>query len=338
MKLLIVTQKVDAADSNLGFFVRWIEEFARKCERIAVIANEVHKDAQGYMPDNVALFSLGKEDGASRVEKFRRYRKLLHEQVPVSDRVFFHMCPEYVLVAGWLPRKHSKKTLLWYVHKEVNWKLYIAEKLVDKIFTASKESFRLKSNKVQVVGHGIDTDFFNNGTENAHGLHLVTAGRISPVKDLKTIIGGFLELKKKFGEATLSIIGEPLTEGDCAYRDELIRLFSESVRFKGGMTHKDLPRMYGAATVFLHASKTGSMDKAVLEALASGLTVFTSSEAFSEEIPGVFKFKQGNSEDLAKRICTSFLRGEIVYNEYGREWVKTHHDLRGLIKKIIDSF
>ena len=37
MKLLICTQKVDKNDSVLGFFHRWIEEFAKHCEKVTVI-------------------------------------------------------------------------------------------------------------------------------------------------------------------------------------------------------------------------------------------------------------------------------------------------------------
>ena len=37
MKLLIITQKVDINDDNLGFFHDWIKEFARQVENVIVI-------------------------------------------------------------------------------------------------------------------------------------------------------------------------------------------------------------------------------------------------------------------------------------------------------------
>src|SRR3989338_44123 len=64
MRILIVTQAVDSADSDLGFFHRWIEEFAKRFERVIVICL---KEGQHRLPENVSVYSLGKESGkASR--------------------------------------------------------------------------------------------------------------------------------------------------------------------------------------------------------------------------------------------------------------------------------
>lgn len=378
MRLVIVTQKVDANDRNLGFFVRWIRALAERAE-VTVIANEISPDAWGYVPtDRITLHSLGKEKGVSRITRFFRYLRLLREHLPNSDGVFFHMCPEYVLASHVLPRWFGRKTLLWYVHGTVSWRLRVAALFVDRIFTASPESCRLGSKNVEVVGHGIDVtlppfDFRKNqkggvatttnarptshgrspGGRVAHtngadsnaerekgaaGLQLFTVGRIAPVKDVRTIILGFLELQKKFPEATLSIAGEPITEGDRRYEKELRRAFSSRARFLGGVLHDELPRLYAEATAFVHASRTGSMDKAVLEALAAGLPVFTSSEAFPETIPGVRKFRVGDPKDLADRIAQAYENGALGYNAEAVEWVRKNHSLAKLILKILDFY
>jgi hypothetical protein len=60
MKLLIITQKVDINDPILGFFHRWIEEFAKHCEKITVIC--LYKGTYN-LPNNVKVLSLGKEEG-----------------------------------------------------------------------------------------------------------------------------------------------------------------------------------------------------------------------------------------------------------------------------------
>ncbi len=330
-RLLVITQKVDATDSNLGFFVRWIEELSKRME-ITVIANEVHPDALGYLTDNIHIESLGKERGASRSARFFRYQRLLFQMLPASDGVFFHMCPEYVLAAHMLPKLFRVRTVLWYVHKSVSWRLRVASRLVGAIFTASKESCRLTSKKVEVVGHGIDTAIFTSRNESSSKLHLVTVGRISPIKDLRTIILGFRELQKQFPEAELSIVGEPITSSDREYRKELARYASSNIHFKSfPFGEVFISHPYGA---FVHASRTGSMDKAVLEALAAGLTVFTSSEAFSEEIPGIHRFAESDPEDLAEKIGRAYTSGDIVYTSKGREWVERNHSLQRLIERI----
>ena len=58
MRLLILTQKVDINDNNLGFFHRWIEEFARHCESVIVVCLQ---KGEYHLPPNVKILSLGKE-------------------------------------------------------------------------------------------------------------------------------------------------------------------------------------------------------------------------------------------------------------------------------------
>ena len=62
MRLLIVTQTVDSGDPILGFFHRWIEEFAKHTERIEVICL---REGFHALPANVRVHSLGKERGAA---------------------------------------------------------------------------------------------------------------------------------------------------------------------------------------------------------------------------------------------------------------------------------
>ncbi len=348
MHLLIITQKVDATDSNLGFFVQWIEALSKRME-ITVIANEVHRDARGYLAGNIHIESLGKERGASRISRFRSYRRLLREHLPKVDGIFFHMCPEYVLAAGMLPKSFGKKTLLWYVHREVTWRLLGAAFLVDKIFTASEKSCRLQSKKIEVVGHGIDTKIFSpraHPSADPSALRLITVGRISPVKDIRTLILGFLNLKKRLPAVSLrlAILGEPITESDKRYEAELkgLKAVSPGQFVWGRAHHGNVPEFYlsveSGRTVFVHASRTGSIDKAVLEALAAGLPVFTSSEAFPEEIPGVTKFREGDSADLAEKIACAFEQGRLVIQEKGRAFVREHHSLEHLISRISAFF
>lgn len=336
MRLLIVTQKVDASDGNLGFFVRWLARFAEKAE-LTVIANEV---GAHELPASVRVYSLGKEGGASRLSRVLAYQRILLRLLPNTDGVFFHMCPEYALGAHLLPRLFGVCTVLWYVHKQVSLRLRLATMLVHAVCTASKESFRLQSRKVRVIGHGIDTELFSGKKEKETGLRLLSVGRTAPVKDLRTLLIGFFKLQKKYAEASLSFVGETVTAQDTAYQGELSRAIQEhslqaKARFAGKVLYADLPKLYSEHTLFVHASRTGSVDKVVLEALASGLPVFTSSEAFGEDIPGVWKFPEGEGGKLAEVISRVFESGGIVYTTKGREWVEKHHSQDGLIDAIL---
>lgn len=62
MKLLIITQTVNTEDPVLGFFVRWIEEFAKHAETVEVIC--LKEGSHAFLPSNVRVYSLGKKRGA----------------------------------------------------------------------------------------------------------------------------------------------------------------------------------------------------------------------------------------------------------------------------------
>ncbi|MFZ2555389.1 MAG: glycosyltransferase family 4 protein [Minisyncoccia bacterium] len=270
MKLLICTQAVDENDSDLGFFVAWIREFAAKCESVLVITL---REGKHSLPVNVEIYTLG-------TGRIRRAVELLHiafMRRASYQAVFVHMNPEYVVVSGWLWKLLGKKIALWYTHKSVDFKLRAATLFTDMILTASKESFRLPGSKPVVVGHGIDTDFFTPDTAVQRGTHILSAGRLSKTKNHDLII----RAAQKAGRE-LRIAGEG------PERAELETLAQEGgaqVEFLGGLTQLELRDQYRMAAHFVHASSTGSMDKVVLEAAACDCNVITTVPDLYKDFP-----------------------------------------------------
>jgi glycosyltransferase involved in cell wall biosynthesis len=88
-------------------------------------------------------------------------------------------------------------------------------------------------------------------------------------------------------DMTLRIVGGPLGRADERYdaklRAEVHRLGLEgAVEFTGPMAPADVARCHADAFLHVNVSATGSMDKAVLEALACGRPVLTTNEAFRD--------------------------------------------------------
>lgn len=275
VKLLICTQKVDRNDPALGFFHRWIEEFAKHGEKITVICLEKGKYE---LPSNVSVYSLGKEQGvASRIAYARRFRKLIREHERDYDAVFVHMNPEYIVLGGAFWRRRGKKIVLWYVHKSVTLWLRLAMLFVDAVFTASEESFRLKSKKVRVIGHGIDTIFFSPDPNTVRTATILSVGRLMPSKrhDLAiraAAIGGF----------ALRVVGEG---EERVHLERLAHELRADVHFAGALSQEGVRDEYRRARFLIHASETGSMDKVVLEALATDLPVITTNQELAEILP-----------------------------------------------------
>ena len=342
MKLLIITQKVDINDDNLGSFHSWLEKLAEKAD-IFVIGNYVGKYD---LPENVKVFSLGKEIGVGRLVKIFKYQWFLLKLLPKVDGVFFHMCPEYVLGAHLLPKIFRKKTLLWYTHKSVNWKLRLAEKLTDKIFTASKESFRLPSKKVEVTGHGIDTEKFKvqsskfKSNENSK-FRIISVGRISPVKNYEIMINMAEILKNKNFNFEIKVAGAPILESDKIYFEKLKNLIKEKklggmVEFVGPISNKYIAEFYQSGDLFINLTDTGSLDKAVLEAMACGLKILTSNEAFKNILPEE-NFTKNEPEAVAEKIENLAKSPNLTKDKF-IDYVSANHGLDNLAKRIISFF
>lgn len=347
MKLLVITQKVNENDPILGFFCKWIEKFAKYFDKAEVIALEIGKY---NLPVNVSLHSLGKEQGYG---KLRCILQLAAYSLQLKyDFVFVHMNPEYIALFGWYWKLRGKRTALWYTHKSVTWWLRVAEKFADKIFTASRESFRLPSKKVEIIGHGIDTEIFKpksitynlqpitakrdpvRGTNYA----LLSVGRITPSKDLETILLAIKRLSDEDIKVTLDIVGVPVVDADFEYEKtlrELVRSLhlENNINFLGPKNYQEMPAIYTSHDLLVHTSKTGSVDKVVLESLACGTPAISSSEAF-HDLPEYLRFKENDANDLAQKIRNFFDTKPDISKLI--ESARANNDLDKLIQRIVE--
>ncbi|MDA1263652.1 MAG: glycosyltransferase family 4 protein [Planctomycetota bacterium] len=281
MKLIFVTQVLDADDAVLGFVTRWIEGLAANCERVRVIALEVG-NTQG-LPANVDHRTVGRQGSLRR---WLRYRGQLKEAFADGfDTLLTHMVPRYSVVADGLARKAGAGHFLWYTHKGVDQRLINAVKVVDRVFTASAESMRVDTPKKVVTGHGIDLAPFRDAGPPEEPPRLLSVGRLTASKDPLTLIEALALLRERGHDVSLDWAGGGLAAGDDAYADgvraRIAELdLSEHVRLLGAVPHPKIPVLYRQCTLFVSGSRTGSVDKVVLEAMATGRPVVTCNESF----------------------------------------------------------
>lgn len=335
MKLLIITQKVDENDDNLGFFHGWLEEFSKNIEKIFVISQFV---GNYNLPSNVEVFSLGKENGYSKIRQLFNFYKLLFKNLAKVDAVFVHMIPLWVVLGGPLLKIYRKKVYLWYVHKSVNFTLKLAEKFAEKIFTASKESCRLKSKKIIITGHGIDINNFKSQISNIKypKFKIISGGRITPIKNYDILIEAARILRDKGFDFEIKIGGWPIMKDDKVYFEKLKNLIKENhienkIFFIGAISYYDIAEFYQSGDLFVNLSDTGSLDKMVFEAMASGLFVLTSNEAFKNILPEKY-FVGKNPTEIAEKIIAL---SKTEFDPTLRDYVVKNHGLRQLIIKLI---
>jgi glycosyltransferase involved in cell wall biosynthesis len=331
MKLLIVTQVVDRVHSDLGFFHTWLETFAAACDRVTVVCLQA---GEMSLPPSVTVHSLGKESGTIRLTRLWRFYTFIWRERSQYDAVLVHMNPEYVILGGIFWRIWRKPIALWYVHKHVGFRLRLALMLVHIVFTTSLESFRIPSPKVQVMGHGIpDEAFIGHPPHAGVRKKILMVGRMSRSKGIDV---GVRVLEQLGGSYDLVVVGGEHTIDDMQYRQEIASLITEkqltnNIQFIGAVAPEVVRKYYAEGDIFLHTSTTGSMDKVVLEALAAGLPVVSTGEAF-KEIPGVVYVEPGDIATLANTVKATCSR-EI--STVGVHYVRTTHSLRALVTRIL---
>ncbi|MEM9802790.1 MAG: glycosyltransferase family 4 protein [Planctomycetota bacterium] len=352
MKLVFVTQVLDRDDAVLGFVVRWVEGLARAAERVRVVALDVGR-VDG-LPDNVDWVAIGRQ-GALR--RYLRYRSALRRSFREGfDGLLTHMVPRYSSVAAPWARSAGAPHFLWYTHKGVDERLRRAERVVDGIFTASDASLRIDTPKKIVTGHGIDVQHFDVPVRarSTGAVELLSVGRVTPAKDPLVVVDALARLRSDGRDVTLTWAGGALAPGDEEYGAMVQRAIQERdleerIRFVGAVAYPDVPSLYADADLFVSASRTGSVDKVVLEAMASRLPFVTCNESFpplleaQEGLSGVtgdFAFEPGDAEELAGRIAHWLdldpdergRRAEVV-----RSLVVRDHEVDRLMERLVGT-
>ena len=78
----MITQKVDLDDDILGFTHTWVSKLAERVERLYVLALAVGRHS---LRENVELFSMGKEQGHSRLERLVNFNRVVARLVLNKD-------------------------------------------------------------------------------------------------------------------------------------------------------------------------------------------------------------------------------------------------------------
>lgn len=283
MKLLIVTQVIDTEHPILGFFHRWVEEFAKHYEYVHVICLEAGKH---NLPKNVTVHSLGKEAGKGRFTYLWRFYQLIWSLRQEYDHVFVHMNQIYVILGAPFWWVAGKRVGLWYAHGAVSRSLWVAVQFAHHIFTSTEQGLRIETAKRIIVGQGIDTALFVPlKKEKSAVLQLITVGRIAASKNIDTLLRAAAELRASKIPFHLTIIGPTATGKDEVYKQELKQLcealqLQDTVTWVGAVAQSALPTHLQTADIFIHDGATDSLDKALLEAVLCGCVVVSSNPAY----------------------------------------------------------
>lgn len=347
MKLLFLTQVIDANDAVLGFVPRWIEGLARHCDRVRVVALEAGDTST--LPANVDVRVVGRR---GVVRRYLSYRSFLREALAKDgfDVVLAHMVPRYALVANGPCKRAGAGLYLWYTHAAVDARLRRAIDVVEKVFTASPESLRVDTPRKVVTGHGIDLDHFGSREGGpSTPPRLLAVGRLTRAKDPITVVEAAAILIGRGRDLRLELVGGGLTEMDKEYANQVrVRIESlgltERVELAGNVPYREIPRRYASASVVVNSSHTGSVDKVVLEAMASRRPVVSCNESIPPVLASLgarakdLHFAKGDAGDLADKVEALLDLDVAARDRLGedlRAIVARDHDVDRLMARLV---
>ena len=312
MRLVVLTQVVDADHPVLAQTVDVLRALARRCERLAVLCDRVGRHD---LPEHVVLRTFGSRGRLGRGLAFERALapELLRHR---PDAVLSHMIPVFLTVAAPLAKARRVPLLLWYTHWNASRELRLATRLADRVLSVDRRSFPLDTPKAHGIGHAIDVDLFAPaaGVRREGPLRLLALGRIARWKGHDTLLEAFRLAVEGGLEATLEIRGPELTPDERAHRAELdavIRaspLLAAHARIAEPVPRAEIPALLGAADALVSANQptaSQTLDKVVYEAAACAVPVIASNPAlheFLDQLPVELRFPPRDAAALAERL------------------------------------
>lgn len=307
MNLLMFNLAVDNEHVTLAFGIKWIEKLASKFDHVDVVTMS---KGNYELPANVKVWSVGNEKGYSKFSRFiifylTIFRILRRRKI---DRVFTHMIPIFAVMFWPVAKIIRLKNVMWYAHGAVGKTLKLAHLLVDKVVTSTPEGCRINSNKIIVIGQGVDDSIFNFSSRLPNNeFRLITVGRTSKSKNIELLINAFLTWKpNKYARNTLSIVGAATNPEEAKYEALLKNKYLTKenlgrIKFLGRMDPKGIYDLLKESDLFINLSETGSLDKAIVESMLSGCPVVSSNEAF-KSIALEYGFEECITELSVKHI------------------------------------
>lgn len=320
-RILIITQKVDIDDPFLGFFHRWVEEFAKHFEKITVICLQ---KGEYNLPENVRILSLGKEKltanrrqssafsyqltALRKIKYILNFYKYIARERNNYDAVFVHMNQEYVLLGGIFWKLLGKKIYMWRNHHSGSFLTDIAATFCAKVFCTSKYSYTAKYKKTVLMPVGVDTDkFIKLESLKVHKVKnsVLFLGRFTPSKNVHIFVEALGLLKRQGIDFNADIYGDALP-ADLPYLEGLKKRAQElglldNLKFYKGPIYP-ATKIYNFHEIFVNLSSSGMYDKTIFEAMTCGCLVLASNDNLKGQIDTRFVIDNREAEEVAKRI------------------------------------
>lgn len=327
MRLVFVTQVVDADDPVLGATVAKLRALAARCDEVVVVSARVGRHD---LPANCTFRTFAAGSRLGRGLRFVRAVGPVLLRRP--DALVAHMCPIYLVLAAPLAKPLRVPLVIWYTHWTIDRTLRLATALCSAALSVDRRSYPLESPKVRGIGHGIDTSEFAPADRPGEGpLRLLALGRTSPSKGFATLVRALALARESGLDARLELRGASTTEEERLHREELRRAIEEAglrnvATLAPPVPRSGVPALLSAADAVVNTTRGqthgGALDKVVYEAAAAAVPVIACNphfDALLDDLPLELRFASDDPEDLA-RVLAAFAASDGERREAtGRE-------------------
>ncbi len=179
---------------------------------------------------------------------------------------------------------------------------------------------------------GVDTQLFTPRTPR-DDLRVLQVGGLTPVKDQRTLMSAFAQVRQQVPTARLEIVGGGPLLGELQALATSLGV-ADSVCFRSAMDHGLLPAAYQAASVFVLSSRHEAQGMVALEAAASGIPVVGTAVGVVPELAPDGCVAPRDAAALAGGIeAVLRTRGEISQHAAMRPLVETTFSLEVCVER-----
>ncbi len=230
-----------------------------------------------------------------------------------------------------LPKQHER-FLRHMAHRHICNAQAIKQRLVER--------YRLPGERIAVIPNGVDAAYYrpappSPGLPLDKGQSILCVARMTPEKDLPTLIAAFAGIGARHPDATLSIVG------DGPLRASIEALLSRSglgtrIRLLPGTS--DLRPHFAGASIFALSSSHEGLPNVILEAMACGLPVAATRAGGVPELVAHGKTgllsPAGDAQALASNLDRLLVEPGLgrIMGEEGRKRVLERHSLEAMTR------
>jgi glycosyltransferase involved in cell wall biosynthesis len=309
-EIYIFNLEMDPRSVLLSNNYYWAKEFKKYFHKVNVITT---RKSNIHESENFKVTALHSTDKS----KLKALLILISVTIEIikkrkqSNIVVFHHMSVYSAVISGLPLKiFGIKQGMWFAHSKKTINLWIANKNVNNVFTASLKSYPFPGTKVRVIGHGIKFSKITFDTEKHKRLNkIICIGRISPIKNIENLIELIAKLEtKKRDRIEIELYGPILNNLYLKRLKSLAEQRKVVLNINPPLSHPQVLKQYRKFK-YAYNGMMNSVDKSALEATAEGcLLISPFAEAI--ELSGMSLVYGKWKNDIEKQImiCTGLTK------------------------------